>query len=79
MQKENSFYDFIIELRQSDKIPKQWKIADIRPFLKDHFSQNTITVYPPNCSISIDGKIKGDYVKRGQKPKTTKKILSSIK
>lgn len=69
MQKEKSFYDYIVELRRANKIPKQWRVTDIRPFLKDHFSKNTITVYPSNCSISVDGKIKGDYVKRGQKPK----------
>lgn len=69
MQKEKSFYEYIVELRRTNKIPKQWRVADIKPFLKDHFSKNTIIVYPSNCSISVDGKIKGDYVKKGQKPK----------
>jgi len=63
------FFEQIVRLRKNNKILREWKIQDIRPFLKDGFRDNTIGVYPYNCSISIDGKIKGDYVKNGQDPK----------
>lgn len=67
--KDEKFYDCIVSLRNSEKIPQQWTINAIRPFLQNKFGANTITVYPYNCSISLDGKVKGDYVKKGQKPK----------
>jgi len=64
-----NFYEHIVALRKSGKIPFRWTIADIEPFLRGNFLPNTINVYPQNCSISPDGSEKGDYVKRGQKPK----------
>ncbi len=69
MEKEKTFYEHIIELRKNKKIPKQWRVRDIKPFLLAEFGVNTINVYPCNCSIGRDGKIKGDYVKKGQSPK----------
>jgi hypothetical protein len=64
-----TFIEHIISLRNENKIPKIWNVQDIKPFLENYFSSNTINVYPANCSITSDGKIKGDYVKKGQKPK----------
>jgi hypothetical protein len=64
------FYEHIVALRRSGKIPVQWTIADIEPFLRMYFQPNTINIYPQNCSISPDGSEMGDYVKRlRQKPK----------
>lgn len=64
------FYEHIVALRRNGKIPVQWTIADIEPFLREYFQANTINIYPQNCSISPDGSKMGDYVKRlGQKPK----------
>jgi len=64
-----TFIEHIIFLRNENKIPKIWNVQVIKPFLENYFSSNTINVYPANCSITSDGKIKGDYVKKGQKPK----------
>jgi len=64
-----NFFDKIVQLRRDGKIPKTWKISDIKPFLESEFKESTISIYPYNSSISVDGKIKGNFVKRGQKPK----------
>jgi len=64
-----TFLKKIIQLRRDGKIPKKWKINDIKPFLESEFKESTINIYPYNSSISVDGKITGDFVKRGQKPK----------
>lgn len=69
MKETKTFYEYIVKLRKNKKIPKRWRIRDIKPFLQGKFSSNTINVYPSNCSISLDGKTKGNYVKRGQSPK----------
>lgn len=69
MKENKTFYESIVELRKNKKIPKQWRVHDIRPFFQNKFSLNTINVYPNNCSVSLDGKTKGDYVKKGQSPK----------
>jgi hypothetical protein len=53
-----SFWDEIRELRRHGKIPRQWRIADIRPFLLDRYAENAIRTIPPNQSITPDGDIK---------------------
>jgi hypothetical protein len=63
------FDEYIKEFRAQGKIPPVWSVADIRPLLQGIFSDNTIGVYPNNFSASFDGRIKGDTVKRGMKPK----------
>ena len=64
-----TFYQHIIALRGENKIPKIWSMPDIRPFLKNNFSPNAINVLPANSSMTPDGKVKGDFVKKGQEPK----------
>ena len=63
-----SFWDEIRELRRHGKIPRQWRIADIRPFLLDRYAENAIRTIPPNQSITPDGEMKGDYVLRRNRP-----------
>ena len=58
------FWQAICDLRKRNLIPKQWSRGDIRPHLHDRFKQNTINTVPSNASISRDGSIKGDYVKK---------------
>jgi hypothetical protein len=59
------FWQAIYGLRKQNLIPKQWSRGDIRPHLRDRFAENTIKTVPSNASISRDGSIKGDYVKKG--------------
>jgi hypothetical protein len=59
------FWQAICDLRKRNIIPKQWFRGDIRPHLRDRFAKNTINTVPSNASISRDGSIKGDYVKKG--------------
>jgi len=59
----------IRELRSQEKIPKIWSASGLRPFLVGSFSLRTLSVFPNNYSISPDGLIKGDAIKRGMKPK----------
>ena len=63
------FAEFIKEFRAQAKIPIVWSTADIRPLLKGIFPENTISVFANNYSASPDGRIRGDAVKRGMKPK----------
>ena len=64
-----TFWEAIYNLRQRGLIPRQWCRSDIRPHLRRSFAPNTITTVPSNESISRDGKVKGDYVKRGRQAK----------
>ena len=61
--------EYIRDFRAQEKIPLIWSVADLRPLLEGIFSYNTIGVLPSNSSASPDGRIKGDAVKRGMKPK----------
>jgi hypothetical protein len=69
MRGRKGFVEFIKEFRANGRIPIVWSIADIRPLLKGIFPENTISVFPNNYSASPDGRIKGDAVKRGMKPR----------
>jgi len=60
---------YIRDLRSQDKIPKIWSPSDLRPFLEGLFSKRTFSVYPNNYSVSPDGLVQGDAVKRGQPAK----------
>ena len=64
-----TFWQTIYELRKRSLIPKLWSRKDIRPHLRARFKENTIISVPANESISRDGSIKGDYVKRGRAAK----------
>lgn len=64
-----TFWESVRDLRNHGCIPRQWCVADILPYLKGHFSPNTIRTVPANQSISMDGKEKGNYVLRGAEPK----------
>jgi hypothetical protein len=63
-----TFWETIRDLRKRSSISRQWSITDIRPLLAARFSPNSIATIPPNQSISRDGKVKGDYVKKGRPP-----------
>ena len=60
---------YIRDLRSQDKIPKIWTPSDLRPFLEGLFSKRTLSVYPNNYSVSPDGLVQGDAVKRRQPAK----------
>jgi hypothetical protein len=60
---------YIRDLRSQGKIPKIWSPSDLRPFLEGLFSRRTLSVYPNNYSMSPDGLVKGDAVKRGMPAK----------
>jgi hypothetical protein len=59
------FWDTVQTLRRDGRIPKQWRVADIRRFLTPGFSENSIRSIPPNASMTRDAREKGDYVKKG--------------
>ena len=63
-----TFWQAIRSLRKRGLIPRQWRVADIRPHLENYFSINTIRTVPANQSISADGKVKGNYVLHGEEP-----------
>jgi len=60
---------YIRDLRSQDNIPKIWTPSDLRLFLEGLFSKRTFSVYPNNYSVSPDGLVQGDAVKRGQPAK----------
>jgi hypothetical protein len=64
-----TFWELVRDLRENDRIPRQWRVADILPHLKRRFRPNTVRTVPANQSISRDGKEKGNYVLRGTEPK----------
>jgi hypothetical protein len=69
MSNRKRFAEFIKKFRAQGKIPLAWSTAEIRPLLRAAFPANTIGVFPNNYSASPDGRIRGDAVKRGMKPK----------
>lgn len=60
---------YIRDLRSQDNIPIIWGPSDLRPLLEGLFSKRTISIYPNNYSVSPDGLVRGDAVKRGQPAK----------
>lgn len=69
MMKNKTLDNYIRSLRSQDKIPRIWSPSDLRPFLEGLFSKRTFSVYPNNYSVSPDGLVKGDAVKRKQPAK----------
>jgi len=69
MMKNKTLDNYIRSLRSQDKIPRIWSPLDLRPFLEGLFSKRTFSVYPNNYSVSPDGLVKGDAVKRKQPAK----------
>ena len=67
-----TFWDNVRELRKRGMLPRKWRVSDLRPFLEDIYSPNTIKTVPANSSISADGGKAGDYVKRGRKPEAVR-------
>jgi hypothetical protein len=65
-ESRESFWTEVRRLRRDNHIPRQWRVADIGPFMRVRFSQNSISTIPFNESMSRDGKTKGDYVKKGR-------------
>lgn len=64
-----TFWEAIYDLRQRKLIPREWSASDILAHLHHDFSLNTIRTVPANQSISKDGNVEGDYVKKGREPK----------
>jgi hypothetical protein len=64
-----TFWQSVRNLREHQRIPRQWRAGDIQPHLKLQFSKHTIRTLPANQSISRDGKVKGNYVLRGMEEK----------
>lgn len=66
-----TFWTDVYNLRKGNLIPKQWKRSDIREYLLTKgYPLTTIGSLPSNQSISRDGSIRGDYIKKGsEKPK----------
>jgi hypothetical protein len=69
MMKNKTLDNYIRGLRSQGKIPRIWSPSDLRPFLEGLFSKRTFSVYPNNYSVSPDGLVKGDAVKRGEPAK----------
>jgi hypothetical protein len=63
-----TFWESIRHLRRKGLISRQWRVSDIRPHLKGQFAMKSIETIPANQSISRDGKVKGDYVLRRNRP-----------
>ena len=68
-----SFWDHVYNLRKRGLIPRIWKVGHLRTHLQEpvgpSYSPNTVTVNPSNSSVSTDGNVIGDFVKRGAAPK----------
>lgn len=60
-----TFWETIHQLRKDGKIPRIWTRADIRPHLKGRYERSTIDTVPSNQSMTRDGSVMGDYVKKG--------------
>lgn len=60
-----SFWGDIYTLREQGLIPPVWTRADLKPHLLGAYMLNTVMTVPSNSSMSRDGKLLGDYVKRG--------------
>jgi hypothetical protein len=59
----------IRDLRSQGKIPKIWSPSNLMAFLEGLFSRRTLSVYPNNYSVSPDGLVQGDAIKRGMPAK----------
>ena len=68
-----TFWEHVYNLRVRGRIPRVWKASDLRRFLEEPgdpaFSPNTITAYPFNSSVSLEGHGIGDFVKKGAVPR----------
>ena len=68
-----SFWDHVYNLRERGLIPRSWKVGHLRTYLQEpvgpSYSPNTVTVNPSNSSVSAEGNVIGDFVKRGAAPK----------
>ena len=62
-------WEDIYELRLSNEIPRNWRVADLRKHLHHKYKENALKTMPANTSISCDGTIKGNSVKKGSKPR----------
>ena len=60
-----TFWETVYDLRLKGEIPRQWRVGHLTPHLWDRFAATTIRVAPANWSVSRDGKVKGNFVKRG--------------
>jgi hypothetical protein len=54
--RESTFWEEIREMRRGGRIPKQWRVADIRPFLLARFAENAIRTVPANQSMN-EGRV----------------------
>ena len=63
-----TFWSSVLELRKQQKIPRVWSLADLRPYLRNQFSEGTIINTPSGQSISVDGTLMGSLIRRGRKP-----------
>lgn len=67
-----TFWENVRELRKRDLLPRRWRVSDLRSHLEDIYSPNTIETVPANSSISADGSVQGDYVKKGRRPEAVR-------
>lgn len=64
-----NFWESVYKLRANRQIPFVWTRADLKQHLSGKFASGSISTIPSNASMTRDGKEKGDYVRRGQRPK----------
>ena len=62
-----SIWDDIRVLRRNNRIPRQWKFADLRQHLTN--PDTSLRSIPANLSVTQDGAIRGNSVKKGSVPK----------
>lgn len=62
-----TFWESILELRKQRKLPRQWTVATIRPFLSRRFSEGTIVSIPLSQSVTENGAVRGNLVRKGRK------------
>jgi hypothetical protein len=62
-----TFWESILELRKQRKIPRQWTVSTIRPFLSRRFSEGTILSVPLSQSVTENGAVKGNLVRKGRR------------
>ena len=73
-----TFWESIRDLRRHGVIPRQWRVEDIRRHLQDRFAKNTISTVPWNQSMTRNGKILGDYVKRRGRPAEAYRVREGV-
>jgi len=61
-----TFWESITALRRQGKIPKAWNTTDLHTHLHGLFAYNSINTVPFNQSVTKDGAVQGDYIKRGR-------------